>query len=643
MTPHRAGRRAVLRTAVALAALAGPTSVWSTAAVAAGSGPAAGSSAPAAAPGDPADWLRLAGGRLVYGQDRQGNRIPDFSYAGYRGGGVPLPTAKAAVTLGPGSGGDDTDRVQQAIDRVAALPQGSDGLRGAVQLGAGTYRLAKPLRIGASGVVLRGAGSGPGGTRLVATGAPHVLVELAGEGAPRRSGEQHAVTDAYVPVGATTLTLASTAGLEPGRTVIVQRPQEDSWIRAIGMDRIPARDSGTTKPWTPNDGLRFQRTVTAVDGNRITLDVPLTNALEKEFTHATVWAYDFPGRISQVGVEGISADGSGVVSAPGYDSDGYVRSGFAHFAAVQDGWLRDIVADGFGSGMGSIGSTASRITVTDTAAIGMEKAIPQRSPLAQPGAYTVDGQQNLIVNCTVSGSNLHAWMTGPRVPGPNVFSHCTSDNTGRYRLDAGPHQRWAAGTLYDAITMRHSRGPADDLALTDRGNMGTGQGWAGANQVLWNADVGYYAVERPPTAHNWAFGTRGTPVEGRQSGVLVSTGTAMTPASLYAQQLAERGGQAPPPPTATPAPVPAPAAPTPSASASATATGAPTAASAGTRSSAPSPAATPAAARRPETRDGLASTGAELGAELSMAAGALLVGSAAIGLTRERRRARHAR
>ncbi|MER8188079.1 hypothetical protein [Kitasatospora sp. NPDC094015] len=643
MTPHRAGRRAVLRAAVALAALAGPTSVWSTAALAAGSAPAAGSTAATA--GDPADWLRLADGRLVYGQDRQGNRVPDFSYAGYRGGGVPLPTVGAAVTLGPGSGGDDTGRIQQAIDKVAALPQGADGQRGAVQLEAGSYRLGKPLRITASGVVLRGAGSGKGGTRLVATGAPHVLVELAGEGSPRRTGDQRAVTDAYVPVGATTLTLASAAGLRPGQTVVVQRPQEDSWIRAIGMDRIPSRDNGTTKPWTPNDGLQFQRTVTAVDGNRITLDVPLTNALEKEYTHATVWTYEFPGRISQVGVEGMSADGSGMVSAPGYDAGGYFSSGFAHFAAVQDGWLRDIVADAFGSGMGSIGSTASRITVTDTAATGMEKAIPQRSPLAQPGAYTVEGQQNLVVNCTVSGSNLHAWMTGPRVPGPNVFSSCSSDNTGHYRLDAGPHQRWATGTLFDAITMRHSRGPGDDLALTDRGNMGTGQGWAGANQVLWNADVGYYAVEQPPTAHNWAFGTRGTPVAGRQSGILVSTGTAMTPASLYAQQLAERGGQVPRQPAAPAVPVTAPTAPAPAASPSATASitaGAPT-------TGAPSAPATPAtgaptsgtAARKPE--ESLASTGAALGAEISMAAGALLVGGAAIGLTRERRRARHAR
>ncbi|MEU1288615.1 hypothetical protein [Kitasatospora sp. NPDC005856] len=654
MSPHRARRRTALRAAVAVSALAGLGAAWAApAALAADPRPTPGRAAP-----DATDWLTFAGGRLVYGQDAQGNRIPDFSYAGYRNGTRPLPTARVAVTLDPAPNGDDGDRIQQALDRVAALPQGSDGLRGAVLLNAGTYRVGKPLRIKASGVVLRGAGSGAGGTKLVASGQPRPLVELSGEGEPRRSGAEHTVTDAYVPVGGTTLTLDSAAGLKVGQDIVVQRPQEDAWIRAIGMDRIPPRQDGTpSKPWTPNDGLRFQRTVTAVDGNRITLDVPLTNALEKEYTHAKVWAYDFPGRITQVGVEGLSADGSAFVRTPGYEEHGYSASRFVHFAAVQDAWARDLAADRFGAGIGSIGATASRVTVTDTSATGMEQAIPQRAPFAQPGAYSIDGQQSLVVNCRVSGSNLHAWLTGARVAGPNVFSHCTSDNVGGFRLDAGPHQRWATGTLYDDITMLHSRGPNDDLALTNRSNAGSGQGWAGANQVMWNADVGYYGVENPPTAHNWAFGTRGTPVEGKQSGVLVSTGTPVRPGSLYAQQLAERGGSAPEPapttaPTTAPATTPAAApsgsptagptagarsAPPTAPATTATGTGTPTPSATGS-----TPAAVAAGAATEPPGSSLAATGSgDLSTALTVAGGTLVVGGLAVGLARERRRGRH--
>ncbi|MFJ2189702.1 hypothetical protein ACIOJE_17435 [Kitasatospora sp. NPDC087861] len=661
MSHPRAGRRSALRAAVAVSALAGLGAVWAA--------PTALAADPQSNPGktapDATDWLKFANGRLVYGQDAQGNRIPDFSYAGYRNGAQPLPTAKVAVTLDPAANGDDSDRVQQALDKVAALPQGSDGLRGAVLLTAGTYRLGKPLRIKASGVVLRGAGSGANGTRLVASGEPRPLVEIAGEGGPQKSGAEHAVTDAYVPVGATTLTLDSAAGLKVGQNVVVQRPQEDAWIKAIGMDHIPDRDSGTaSKPWTPNDGLQFQRTVTAIDGNKVTLDIPLTNALEKEYTHAKVWAYDFPGRISQVGVEGFSADGSAFTSAAGYEEHGYFASRFVDFAAVQDAWARDIAADRFGAGVGSIGGTASRVTVTDTSATGMEKAIPQRAPFAQPGAYSIDGQQSLVVNCKVSGSNVHAWLTGPRVPGPNVFSHCTSDNVGGFRLDAGPHQRWATGTLYDDITMLHSRGPNDDLALTNRSNAGSGQGWAGANQVMWNANVGYYGVENPPTAHNWAFGTVGKPVEGKQNGVQVSTGTPVQPESLYAQQLAERGGAAPAPrPTTTPTTTPTTPTTAPATTPATTPAGSPTAkptASASAPTTAPTTApgngsatATPSATHSSAAAvaatgteppgTSLASTGAgDLSTALTVAGGTMVVGGLALGLARERRRGRHA-
>jgi hypothetical protein len=342
-------------------------------------------------------------------------------------------------------------------------------------------------------------------------------------------------------VEASSLDLASTAGLHVGENVIVQRPQTAAWIHAIGMDAIPPRAGGTpSTPWRPNAGLEFQRVITAIHGDRVTFDVPLTNALEKQYTNATVWPYTFPGRISQVGVEHLSVDGIAFTNAHGYTASGYFEAGLADFQAVRDGWMSDVVGKRFGGGVVSVDSTASRITVADTAGLELDQAVPQ-SVHAQPGVYSVSGQQVLVVGCRVTGSNVHAWLTQALTPGPNVFSDCTSDNTGGRRLDAGPHQRWASGTLFNDITMLGSTGPLDDLALVDRGSAGSGQGWAGANQVMWNANVGYYAVQNPPTAHNWAFGTRGTAV-GTQSGVMVSTGAAVAPADLYAEQLRERLG-----------------------------------------------------------------------------------------------------
>src|SRR5438309_4385067 len=53
--------------------------------------------------------------RLHYRYDSRGNSIMDFSSAGYRAGGVKLPSAVAAQRLTPASG-DNTARIQAALD-----------------------------------------------------------------------------------------------------------------------------------------------------------------------------------------------------------------------------------------------------------------------------------------------------------------------------------------------------------------------------------------------------------------------------------------------------------------------------------------------------------------------------------------------
>src|SRR5450755_968917 len=82
-------------------------------------------------------------GRMVYVPDEQGNTIPDFSHAGYAGGGTPLPSAPIRETVWPVVG-DNTSNLQSAIDRVSALPLDKTGFRGAVLLKMGYYKMANP-------------------------------------------------------------------------------------------------------------------------------------------------------------------------------------------------------------------------------------------------------------------------------------------------------------------------------------------------------------------------------------------------------------------------------------------------------------------------------------------------------------------
>src|SRR5258707_4809109 len=63
-----------------------------------------------------------ANNKLVYDTDARGNRIPDFSHAGYQGGGVAIPDAPVRVVVAPAKGEqDNTARIQAAIDYVAWL------------------------------------------------------------------------------------------------------------------------------------------------------------------------------------------------------------------------------------------------------------------------------------------------------------------------------------------------------------------------------------------------------------------------------------------------------------------------------------------------------------------------------------------
>src|SRR5262249_40084061 len=99
-----------------------------------------------------------------------GDRIMDFSSAGYMRGGVALPDSPVRQSVSP-SGGDDTSAIQAAIDAVAGMTPDANGFRGTVLLAPGTFNLSGTLNITASGVVLRGSGSDPNGTVINLTGS----------------------------------------------------------------------------------------------------------------------------------------------------------------------------------------------------------------------------------------------------------------------------------------------------------------------------------------------------------------------------------------------------------------------------------------------------------------------------------------
>jgi hypothetical protein len=490
------------------------------------------------------DWIQFRDGHLVYGADEHGNRIPDFSTAGYGGGGVPIPEIAARAFVDPVPSGDDTQRIQAALDELAKQSPDSDGFRGALVLRKGIYRIAGTLLLNASGIVLRGDGPNDGGTLLVAQGAPHTLIRVGGSGSWQRTGAEHAIVDEYVPIGTNTITVDDAHEFHAGDRVIVEWQMSAAWIHAVGMDSIPARKDGRAiYQWKPGMALRFDRRILTVNGNHLVLDASLTNAIVPATERATVWRYSFPGRIEHAGVENLRSDGIAFEKSAGFANPesvtegdhptfvggGYFDSNFAGYDAVENAWMRNVSVTHY-TQIVEVHQFGRAITIDAIRGDHIET----ESTHAPPGAFKLDGQETLVEHCDVTGAYSHVWMTQARVAGPNVFRSCTAKGT---HMDAGAHQRWATGTLYEDLKIQGA------IRIENRGHMGTGHGWAGANSVLWNCETEGYLVENPPVAYNWAIGNKGANERGRggeASGQIVSPGKHVEPLSLYDEQLRER-------------------------------------------------------------------------------------------------------
>jgi hypothetical protein len=487
-------------------------------------------------------WVSLGKDRrLHYTADARGNRIIDFSHAGYKGGGVALPNVPVARRLQP-SGGDDTPQIQAAIDEVSRLPQNAQGHRGAVQLGAGTYTVAGALKMSASGVVLRGVGSGEGGTTVSVTGPPHRFLEIAGNGSWQPDDRRAAIADAYVPSGADSFDVDSAAIFKAGDAVLVERPVTQAWIQFMKMD-VLTRD-GKPQVWiAPGTVHSVARTISKVAGRRVTLDVPLSDSYDAEHLKpagASLVKYTFPGRIEQVGFESMR------VAVPARDVPiDQAQYSLLRVAAVSDAWVRDIVVEDTQNTI-TIAHSARRVTLEN---VHVRHAVPFTGA-ASPADFAISGTQILLHRSTVNGTRVWPVVTQAGVTGPNVVLHFKADEAG-----VAPHQRWATGLLVDSSEFTNGTDRRPGIAFSNREHAGSGHGWSAGWSVAWNVKTDVHLIQQPPGAKNWCIGCTGRPapilwhggpiaIPEIPSETFESPGVRVTPPSLYLAQLQDRLGAA---------------------------------------------------------------------------------------------------
>jgi hypothetical protein len=452
--------------------------------------------------------------RLHYRTDERGNGIMDFSYAGYRGGEAKPPSVAAAQRLTPVPG-DNTARIQAALDNA----------KGAVVLAPGDYEIAGTLCISHSGVVLRGEK----GARVNLTGKPHRFLEIRGEGTWHEEGSPAAVLDPYVPAGASTFRVRGASAFQSGDRVLVLRPVTSEWIHFMGMDTL-VRD-GRPQTWIPTGSvIRTDRTIDVVHGEYITLDVPLSDALDSRFTSASIVRYSFPGRITEAGVEGLT------IAAP-FEDTPITEPQFTALLmdAVEDGWARDLEIQETQNGI-VIGPRAKRLTLAN---VRITHSKPH-SGSAAPADFALQGTQILLDRCRAAGEGTWPVVTESEAVGPLVVLNFTADHRG-----VAPHQRWATGLLVDGGKFPGGTERTPGIAFSNRGTDGTGQGWTIGWAVAWNVTSPFLLIQQPPGAMNWCIGCIGAAVKAGNTpnGIFDSPGKTVVPESLYLHQLRDRLGQ----------------------------------------------------------------------------------------------------
>jgi len=489
-------------------------------------------------------------GNLTYTSDADGNRIPDFSYAGYRNSEEDIPVIEAVSTISPVAG-DNTAHIQNAIDAVSSLEADANGFRGALYLEAGEYEVSGTLYLNQSGVVLRGAGDGDdpsSNTILKAIGnSPDKRTVLIAGGGISTSWSDSAentttniVTD-LVLVGSNSFEVEDATPFQVGDNIIIYHPCTEEWLQAICFSGT----HGDANWAVGSEPLVFNRYIKSIQGSKITVDAPVFNHLNRSLAQSYIYKYRRDGLLTKIGIENLRID---IETAGGTDENHAWNA--IDLYQLEDAWVINCTMRHFGlSGIRT--DTATRLTIANC------QALDPISIIVGGNRYNfqlhIASQLILFKDCTATNGRHHYISNGASSVSGCVFYNCTS--SGAYTSSEG-HRRWSMGLLFDNLLELNGPRTIWDprlLGLYNRGSYGSSHGWASVHSVCWNCNVagGDIAIQKPPTAQNYAIGCFGTRVTGgnypftcpfsEPEGYIEGTNkVGLEPGSLFLAQLSDR-------------------------------------------------------------------------------------------------------
>ena len=421
-----------------------------------------------------------ANGKLVYTADSKGNKIPDFSGVGYMNSEEPIPNVRVVKTVYPVIG-DNLQNVQQAINEVSTYPLDANGFRGAILFKSGLYQISDTVKIATSGIVLRGEGNATEfkGTKT----AQFSLFYFSGNsGVDYISSSKKAIINSYVPFGSKQVTVAAGHSFIVGDQVMVHRIPNQSWVDLLTMAQ-----------WGWNFGsydIYFERKVTAVNGNVLTLDAPIVDIIDSVFAPGEVLKFT-SARIEKCGVENMKITSTfDSLIIPTDENHCWEAITFNN---IVNSWAQHVEVQNVGYSAVHILDRASFITVDSCQFLDPISTLDG----GRRYSFNVDGQRSLVQNCFTRGGR-HDYVNGSRTPGPVVFYNCIAS---QQNADIGPHHRWSTGILFDNIVGDLT------MAVQNRESSGSGHGWSGAQTMFWNCDGFRLVIQDPQWDYtNWAIG-----------------------------------------------------------------------------------------------------------------------------------------
>ena len=480
---------------------------------------------------------------MEYVADEENNYIPDFSYAGYQGGGVALPEVPTVLTLDP-IVGDNTNAIQSAINAIAEMPLNEQGIRGALQLNAGVYEIHGQLSVNQSGIVLRGIGDGTDSTQntiLKGIGDQPTQRDLIIAGNPvisdwkdRIPNTTTNITNPFLPAGSRSVQLADVANFAIEDEIVVYQPSTANWLQSINYG-----DTADDAPWAPGQiDLYYQRKIVDIIAadNKIILNAPIYDHLDNSLVQSIIYKLDEPNIRSNIGVEDLRI----VIETDGPETENHVKNGIL-LKGVQNSWVQGVTVLHF-MYAAIYTRAATNVTVRDCQGLTPHSQITG----ARRYNFDVDAYSNNILfeKCHASYGRHSFVSNGTSSASGIVFHDCTTEHD--YNASEG-HRRWSQGMLFDNITFTEPE-TTNLLGLYNRGDYGTGHGWAAVNSVAWNVNLNStikrILIQKPPHRQNYAIGCQALLTNVHRFtqpiGAVDVARKTVIPNSLYQAQLSDR-------------------------------------------------------------------------------------------------------